>query len=242
MSADAPLLPARFEGVTVAEDGAPLRLLIIDGSALRRACIIAALDEDRFRVMPQSTLDRAEWSEKPDIILFQTGDSGPETAALPPQIAEAQRLWPATPIMVIADQPPLMLEALAAGTQGLLLSSTGIPAMERALLLLRDGMAVYPGALAAVIRTRLKSTSGGTRTAEQVELAVDQFKLLTKRQRDVLRLLAQGASNKDIAQRLNISESTVKVHVRAIMAVNGASNRTQIVAHLLKGRDSDDQD
>ena len=234
--------PIGFEGVMVKEHDPPLSLLIIDSSPLRRACIAAALDPARFRVVPQSSLDRSQWSETPDIILFQTGDAEPETATLPLQIGQAQRVWPVTPVMVIADHEPLMLEAIAAGAQGLLLPSTGTASMQSALLLLKDGLAVYPASLAAAIQIRLRSSVGAARSGERMELAVDRFKLLTKRQRDVLRLLAQGASNKDIAQRLNISESTVKVHVRAIMAVHGASNRTQIVAHLLKGSDNDEPD
>lgn len=50
---------------------------------------------------------------------------------------------------------------------------------------------------------------------------------LTQRQYDVLALLGQGKSNKDIADTLGISEGTVKVHVGAILKVLGASNRTQ---------------
>ena len=235
----APRRPDRFESMTVEEDGLPLSLLIVDDSPLRRACIAAALDPARFRVVPQSGLDRPEPGEAPDIILFQTGDSEREATTLPLQIAEAQRQWPGTPILVMADHEPLMLEALTAGAQGLLLSSTDIGSMQRALVLLKHGLAVYPASLAAAMQARLQSPGGAARMGERLSLAVDQFALLTKRQRDVLRLLAQGASNKDIAQRLQISESTVKVHVRAIMAVNGASNRTQIVAHLLKGGHDD---
>ncbi|WP_375194589.1 LuxR C-terminal-related transcriptional regulator [Sphingobium sp.] len=221
------------------EKDAPLNLLIIDGSPLRRACIAVALDKSDNHILPQTGLDPS--GQAPDVILFQTGDSETESAALPSQIGEARRIWPHAAIMVIADHgnDALLLAAFTAGAQGVLRSSTGIATMQRALRLLKDGLAIYPASFALALQAR----SGPARpdaSDERVALAVDRFKLLTKRQRDVLRLLAQGASNKDIAQRLNISESTVKVHVRAIMAVNGASNRTQIVAHLLKGGDGED--
>ena len=49
----------------------------------------------------------------------------------------------------------------------------------------------------------------------------------------VIGVLATGLSNKAIARRLGISESTVKVHIRAIMAATGVSNRTQLVARFL---------
>ncbi|WP_242126751.1 response regulator transcription factor [Sphingobium sp. Sx8-8] len=216
-------------------------MLIIDGSPLRRACIAVALDTPDSRILPQTGLDPSDGVQAPDIILFQTGDSDAESTALPLQIGEAGRVWPHVPILVIADHgnEALMTAAVMAGAQGLLRSSTSVETMQRALLLLKDGLAVYPAAFASAMQARFGSTRPEG-TDERIALAVDKFKLLTKRQRDVLRLLAQGASNKDIAQRLDISESTVKVHVRAIMAVNGAANRTQIVAHLLKGGDVDD--
>ncbi|WP_313804113.1 response regulator transcription factor [Sphingobium sp.] len=237
---EAPVPHVRFESVTVKEDISRLSLLILDGSPLRRACIAVALETAGTRILQQSSLGLSEGAEKPDIILFQTGDSDQESAALPSQIGQAKQLWPAAAILVIADHgnEALMQAAVTAGADGLLRSSTGIATMQRVLLLLSEGLAVYPAPLAARMQARLPGTPDGV--SERVALAVDRFKLLTKRQRDVLRLLAQGASNKDIAQRLNISESTVKVHVRAIMAVNGASNRTQIVAHLLKGGDGED--
>ena len=229
---ETPSSPIRFEGVIVEEDAPSLNLLILDGSPLRRACIAVALDRAGTRILQQSSLDQPE-AEPPDVILFQTGDSDVESAALPLQIEQARRLWPAAAVLVIADHgnEALMQAAIAAGAQGLLRSTTDIATMQHVLSLLKDGLAVYPAALAAMLQARPPADG----VHERVALAVDKFKLLTKRQRDVLRLLAQGASNKDIAQRLNISESTVKVHVRAPMAVNGASNRTQIVAHLLKG-------
>jgi DNA-binding NarL/FixJ family response regulator len=53
---------------------------------------------------------------------------------------------------------------------------------------------------------------------------------LTDRQADVLRLVAEGHGNRDIGERLCISEETVKVHVRHIMETLDASDRTQAVA------------
>ncbi|UZW54549.1 response regulator transcription factor [Sphingobium sp. JS3065] len=227
--------PIRFESVIVEEDAPRLNLLILDGSSLRRACIAVALETPDTRILQQSSLIRPETGELPDIVLFQTGDSELESDALPSQIVQAKRLWPAAAVLVVADHgdEALMQTAIAAGAQALLRSSTDIATMRRVLLLLKEGLAIYPASLAAILQARLPGAPDSL--GERVAAAVDKFKLLTKRQRDVLRLLAQGASNKDIAQQLNISESTVKVHVRAIMAVNGASNRTQIVAHLLKG-------
>lgn len=57
---------------------------------------------------------------------------------------------------------------------------------------------------------------------------------LTPRELDVLQLLVQGASNKEIARRLGISASTVKFHVRAIVEKLGADGRTDAVANAMR--------
>jgi DNA-binding NarL/FixJ family response regulator len=57
---------------------------------------------------------------------------------------------------------------------------------------------------------------------------------LTPRERDVLELLVEGASNKEIARRLGISASTVKFHVRSVADKLGADGRTDAVAHALR--------
>jgi DNA-binding NarL/FixJ family response regulator len=56
---------------------------------------------------------------------------------------------------------------------------------------------------------------------------------LTTRQSDILALLANGASNKEIARRLELSEATVKLHVHRILRVLGGKNRTE-AAHLAR--------
>lgn len=60
---------------------------------------------------------------------------------------------------------------------------------------------------------------------------------LTPRQREVLELLAKGASNKEIARKLNTTEPTVKIHVRQIIKRFGVSNRTQVVVSMFEQKD-----
>ena len=71
--------------------------------------------------------------------------------------------------------------------------------------------------------------SGLSRGAAQPEPVGEREEPLTAREREVLQLLAQGIPNKQIAQRLSISEHTVKFHVSAIMTKLGAASRTEAV-------------
>jgi two-component system, NarL family, nitrate/nitrite response regulator NarL len=91
--------------------------------------------------------------------------------------------------------------------------------------------AVTPQALGALLRRVMAGevlrpewiTPQGTRNLEDDSLA------LTPRQREILALLAQGHSNKEIGLRLDLAEITVKMHVSALFRVLGVANRTQAV-------------
>ena len=63
---------------------------------------------------------------------------------------------------------------------------------------------------------------------------------MTPRERDIVRILARGASNKDIARELDLAESTVKIHVRNVLRKLNLSSRVQIAIHAL-ARDLADQ-
>lgn len=90
-------------------------------------------------------------------------------------------------------------------------------------------MAVASG-LTALDRTlALEALSGMARGRVDAEPVSDHEEPLTAREREVLQLLAQGIPNKQIAQRLSISEHTVKFHVSAIMTKLGAASRTEAV-------------
>lgn len=65
----------------------------------------------------------------------------------------------------------------------------------------------------------------------------DLITSLTPRQREVLELLAKGASNKEIARKLSTTEPTVKIHVRQIIKRFGVSNRTQVVVSMFERKD-----
>ena len=101
---------------------------------------------------------------------------------------------------------------------------------------------VGEGELAAQLRVLLGSVPGlviaGDGAPSDVKLvkapATDADNELTPREHDVLELLVDGASNKEIARRLGIAASTVKFHVRSIADKLGADGRAEAVAHALR--------
>jgi DNA-binding NarL/FixJ family response regulator len=156
----------------------------------------------------------------PHLVLLQVSGPATEFTALAAQVTLASIRWPSAAALIVSDHvgSSEILAAIRAGAQGLLTSNASVDCIRSAIAdLLRLGVTEVIAAPAP--------------PPQRVEPG--RLTTLTRRQREVVQLLALGFSNRMIAERLKISESTVKVHIRAIMAQNGASNRTQIVAHFL---------
>lgn len=113
-----------------------------------------------------------------------------------------------------------MRKALDLGAAGYIPKSAGIEVMLSALrLVLVGGIYVPPDLL------RKAAPPGITEVVDAAaELSPDS---LTSRQQEVLRLLGEGKSNKEIARQLDLSENTVKIHVTAVLKALGVNNRTK---------------
>jgi len=112
----------------------------------------------------------------------------------------------------------LLLEALDVGVRGFVLKEAPLDDLLRAVQSVADGGTYVDPVLAGSL-----AASAGERSPQ-----------LTHRERDVLRLLADGMSNEEIGKRLFISAETVRTHVRKAMDKLGADTRTQAVALALR--------
>jgi DNA-binding NarL/FixJ family response regulator len=113
----------------------------------------------------------------------------------------------------------LLTEALDAGARGFLLKEAPLSDLVRAVEMVAGGMTYVDPGLAGV----LASSDAAAKVTK-----------LTQRERDVLRLLADGLSNEEIGKRLFISPETVRTHVRKAMSKLDADTRTQAVATALR--------
>lgn len=211
-------------------DGAAIAVLLIDANAFTQTCTLAGLtDAPDLAVSAATTVDTAAVAV-PDLVLLQhhAGDAPERLSA---ELGAARRRWPAAMLAVLTDAAvAVSLAALRAGARLVLPSEAGLHSVVAAIRLARASLAVMPVAALGVLEYPDPSRDG---PAESPSLRADQLVRLTPRQRDVIAVLATGLSNKAIARRLGISESTVKVHIRAIMATTGVGNRTQLVARFL---------
>lgn len=150
-----------------------------------------------------------------DLLLLDLNLPGVGGLALLPEL---RRDYPALPVVVLSalEDPVTVREALACGAMGFIPKSSSNEVMLSALhLVLAGGRYLPPEAL--------------TNSADAVAPISAADVVLTERQREVLALMAQGKSNKQICRELNLAEATVKIHVTAILRALKVASRAQAI-------------
>jgi NarL family two-component system response regulator YdfI len=174
--------------------------------------------------------------EQPDGVelVISTADLA-HFAALLQQVTEAD-VFRELPVVLLAELPDSQTtaRALRMGARAVLPAEMARPQLLAALDAVSHGLVVtMPSETEAIISTsrtsasRTPALSAATFPTNEVEELLEP---LTPREQQVLRMLALGLANKEIASRMNISEHTVKFHVAAILGKLGAASRTEAVA------------
>src|SRR5262252_4459023 len=122
----------------------------------------------------------------------------------------------------VSDDDPAVARAIRAGAIGYLMKNTDTHALVEAIRSAAGGQVQLSSRAAARLVREMRTPSNDV--------------ALTDRQLDVLRLIAAGRTNKEIAQSLHIALSTVKCHVRVILDKLDADSRTQAALHALHCR------
>ena len=160
----------------------------------------------------------------PDVVLMDInlpGASGVEATRRASQIA------PATAVLVISmvDDDDSVFAALAAGARGYVLKGSSAAEITAALRTVAAGGAVFGAGIASRMLARMPAQLSGPKQLPQPDD-------LTAREREVLDLLAEGASNRQIARSLGLSLKTVQNHVSRILDKLQAADRTQAVLRI----------
>jgi DNA-binding NarL/FixJ family response regulator len=144
--------------------------------------------------------------------------------------------WPATRVVILStfDDEELIVSGLRAGARGYLLKDTSSDALVRAIHAAARGETpiqpeVASKLVAHVARPSAEAPASISSTAngDGVPPASD----LTEREREILRLVARGASNREVGETLFITEGTVKNHVSNILSKLGLRDRTQAAVY-----------
>lgn len=205
------------------------RVLIIEDhplycEALRavipQVCSTAGIAEARCQ---QEVLEQLSSDADFDLILLDLNLPGAEDLSC---LRRVRAIAPLTPIIVVSgnDDPVVMSEVVMAGAAGYVPKSSPRQVLLDAIRVVMGGGSYLPTAAVAALRRAQTYTAGARGASEE----------LTSRQKRVLRLLAEGLSNKRIARELEISEITVKAHVSLILKKLGVSNRVQAAIEARK--------
>lgn len=207
-----------------------MRVLLADDHALFRAGIASLIEVWGLEVVGQAAtgLEAVEQARRlrPDLVLMDI--TMPECGGL-----EATRLikteLPETRIVIVtmSDDDADLFEAIKSGAEGYLLKATSEEELSGALTRIAAGQPTLSPGLAEKIVEEF------ARIARDAPAKTDDS-CLSAREREVLTLVAGGATNREIAAELVVSENTVEFHMRNILAKLHASNRTQAAAYAIR--------
>jgi DNA-binding NarL/FixJ family response regulator len=139
-------------------------------------------------------------------------------------LEQLTEVLPSARIVIVSamSEPDRIRDALERGARGYVLKTINDAALKHALSLVMSGETYVP---AELLQERGARGPGGGLSGRPA--SDNPLSSLTDRQRDVLGLLMTGQSNKEIARRLGLLESTVKAHIKVILNKLSVANRTQ---------------
>src|SRR5215469_14409614 len=214
------------EGESVEHDGTselgrrpePIRTLIVDDHALfRRGLEIVLVTESDIEVVGQAG-DGAEAVDKaseflPDVVLMDVRmprSSGIQACRAIKDVAPSAKIV----ILTMSDEEEDLFEAIRAGASGYLLKDIPLDEVAEAVRAVHGGQSLISPSMAGKLLTEFATLA--RRDQEEPPQEVPAPKL-TDREMQVLKLVARGMNNRDIAKELFISDNTVKNHVRNIL-------------------------
>jgi DNA-binding NarL/FixJ family response regulator len=201
-----------------------IRVLIADDHLVVREGLVVVIEATgEFEVVGQATngFDAVRLAEElqPDVVLIDVQMPGMDGIQATSLITERV---PATHVVVVStfDEDDYIYSSLQAGARGYVLKSSDLTELLEVVRSAARGETLLPPKIA-------------TKLALHISTARDH-QTLTERENEVLQLLVQGLRNREIAEKLRITERTVKNHVANIIAKLGVKSRTEAVSQALK--------
>ncbi len=204
-----------------------MRILVADDHSLFRDGLVSLLEAAGMEVVGQvgdgETAIEAALRLRPDVVLMDLnmpGIGGLEA------LRRLRAAWPAVQVVMltVSEEQADLVAAVQAGARGYLLKH--LKADE--FLDMLHGLERGEAAMSRLTTARLLSG------VSQLSRSADAGPNLTEREEELLRLLAEGLSNKSIAQKLSLSENTVKYHLKNILQKLGVHNRTEAATQAIR--------
>ncbi|MPZ94356.1 MAG: response regulator [Propionibacteriales bacterium] len=209
----------------------PTRVVVVDDQELfRRGLIMLLNTEDDIEVIGEahdgvSATDLVA-KKVPDIVLMDVRmpkRSGIEACLSIKDVAPSAKII----MLTVSDEEADLYEAVKNGASGYLLKDSSIEQVAQAVRVVADGQSLISPSMATKLLDEFKQMS----TARRPDVMTPR---LTDRELEVLRLVARGLNNREIAKELFISENTVKNHVRNILEKLQLHSRMEAVMYAVR--------
>lgn len=208
----------------------PARVVIADDHELARAGLRSMLTDQRGLEVVGEAANGYEALElcrqlRPDLALIDVRMPGMDGLTTCRAIKQE---CPATSVILITmyENPDYLYEALKAGAVGYVLKDISQPELMNAVYTVLRGESMLNKEIVVQLLRHMESE-----ISQEEELPPGK---LSRREREVLQLLAQGQTNREIAQHLYLSVSTVKIHVEHILGKLAVSDRTQAAVRAIE--------
>jgi DNA-binding NarL/FixJ family response regulator len=211
--------------------GDPIRVAVVDNEELfRRGLTMLLTLENDIEVVGEArdgiAATELAASTAPDVILMDVRmpkRSGIEACVAIKEVAPIVKII----MLTVSDEEADLYEAVKNGASGYLLKNSSIDEVAQAIRVVADGQSLISPSMAIKLLDEFKQMSRSDR--QQVPSP-----RLTDRELEVLKLVAQGLNNREIAKRLFISENTVKNHVRNILEKLQLHSRMEAVMYAVR--------
>jgi DNA-binding NarL/FixJ family response regulator len=207
----------------------PIRVLVVDDHALFRRGLEMVLEQEPDIEVVGEASDGAEALEQaiettPDVVLMDV--RMPRRGGIDACTAIKDAV-PSTKIIMltISDEEADLYDAIKAGAMGYLLKEISIEEVASAIRAVHGGQSLISPSMASKLLNEFASMIKRTDERQQVP---------TDREMEVLRLVAKGLNNRDIAKQLYISENTVKNHIRNILEKLQLHSRMEAVVYAVR--------
>ena len=211
----------------------PIRVLVVDDHALFRRGLQMVLEQEPDIEVVGEASDGAEAvttaaETLPDIVLMDV--RMPKRGGIDACTAIHETVPSAKIIMLtISDEEADLYDAIKAGAMGYLLKEISIEEVASAIRAVHGGQSLISPSMASKLLNEFASMIKRTDDRQQVPTP-----RLTDREMEVLKLVAKGMNNRDIAKQLFISENTVKNHIRNILEKLQLHSRMEAVVYAVR--------
>ena len=221
------------EGNPAQNGGEPIKVLIVDDHALFRRGIAMVLEQEKDIELVGEAGDGAEavaivTDTMPDVVIMDVGMPKRGGIEATSQIKE---LSPHTKVVMLTnhDEEADLYDSIKAGASGYLLKDVAIEEIPAAIRSVQAGQSMISPSMASKLLSEF-----ATMVKKTDEKPAPAQPRLTDREMEVLRLVAKGRNNRDIAKELFISENTVKNHIRNILEKLQLHSRMQAVVYAVR--------